>query len=93
MVGHVLKADPEETGFPHAQQAEMARLGAEGVSDAPHAPDTAAAPLLGEAAPPDSRAVGGCVALHFAGGGAWCRADVLAYDDVREVLTSGVQGF
>lgn len=65
----------------------MARLGAEGVSDAPHAPDAAAAPLRGEPAPPGGAAVGGCLALHFAGAGAWCRAEVLAYDDVREVGT------
>ena len=69
----------------------MAQLGAEGVLDTPHIPELAAG--QSEQAPSAEEAVGGCVTIHFAGVGVWCRGEVLAYDSGRKVSSDKLQPF
>ena len=64
---------------------EMAQLGSEGVLDTPHIPDLGSAPGQAGQAPHGEEAVGGQVTIHFAGAGAWCRGEVLAFDAAKEV--------
>lgn len=64
-------------------QAEMARLGAEGVVEMQLVPDAGAMSV--GAAPSGPEAVGGTVSIHFSGVAIWCRGEVLAYDATQEV--------
>jgi hypothetical protein len=70
-------------------QDEMARLGAEGVSEAAlrSAPQVGRAllPVGATTAPPGQAAVGGRVSIFFSGAGIWCCGEVLAYDAAKEV--------
>ena len=64
-------------------QVEMARLGAEGVTETPQVPDMSGMKMV--CAPEGEAAVGGRVSVHFASVGIWCRGEVLAYDASQEV--------
>ncbi len=62
-------------------QEEMAKLGAEGVSDGLCSPRAGGLP----AAPGGLAVVGGRVNIFCSGVGIWCRGEVLAFDPAKEV--------
>lgn len=70
-------------------QEEMARMGAEGVSNGLCSPRAAGL----KAAPPGLDAVGGGVNIFCSGVGIWCWGEVLAFDPAKEVGLSSPFAF